>query len=110
MQPTTGPLRKNKMMRRGRRRRSVDIPALSYIAEIHRFKYPVGVNLTPAQAAALVVPLSVAGAQTRRCSAGLCNRWDLIFDGCCRRAVSKVFKGKSIEKGVAFPTCISVNK
>ncbi len=27
-----------------------------------------------------------------------------------RRAVGKVFKGKNIEKGVAFPTCVSVNK
>lgn len=26
------------------------------------------------------------------------------------RAVAKVFKGKTIEKGVAFPTCVSVNK
>ena len=25
------------------------------------------------------------------------------------RAVAKVFKGKTIEKGVAFPTCVSVN-
>ena len=24
--------------------------------------------------------------------------------------VSKVFKGKEVEKGVAFPTCISLNK
>ena len=26
------------------------------------------------------------------------------------RAVAKVFKGKTIEKGIAFPTCVSVNK
>ena len=26
------------------------------------------------------------------------------------RAVGKMFKGKNIEKGVAFPTCVSVNK
>ena len=29
---------------------------------------------------------------------------------CLCRAVSKVFKGKTIEKGVAFPTCVSVNR
>lgn len=26
------------------------------------------------------------------------------------RATQKVFKGKKIEKGVAFPTCVSVNR
>ena len=29
---------------------------------------------------------------------------------CCCRAASKVYKGKTIEKGIAFPTCVSVNK
>ena len=29
---------------------------------------------------------------------------------CLCRAVAKVFKGKTIEKGVAFPTCVSVNR
>ena len=28
----------------------------------------------------------------------------------CGRAVSKCFKGKEIEKGVAVPTCVSINK
>ncbi len=27
-----------------------------------------------------------------------------------RRAVGKMFKGKKIEKGIAFPTCVSVNR
>ena len=26
------------------------------------------------------------------------------------RAMAKVFKGKDVEKGVAFPTCVSINK
>jgi hypothetical protein len=29
---------------------------------------------------------------------------------CENRAIGKVFKGKAIEKGVAFPTCVSVNR
>lgn len=29
---------------------------------------------------------------------------------CDNRAIGKVFKGKAIEKGVAFPTCVSVNR
>ncbi|CAD7695631.1 unnamed protein product [Ostreobium quekettii] len=35
----------------------------------------------------------------------LCNRGNTMMD----ELVSKVFKGKDVEKGVAFPTCISVN-
>ena len=30
--------------------------------------------------------------------------------GRLRRAVGKMFKGKKIEKGIAFPTCVSVNR
>jgi hypothetical protein len=28
----------------------------------------------------------------------------------CRRGVAKEFKGKDIEKGIAVPTCLSLNK
>jgi hypothetical protein len=33
-----------------------------------------------------------------------------VYEGVCCRAAAKNFKGKKLEKGVAFPTCISVNK
>ena len=35
---------------------------------------------------------------------------DWYCNDCNRRAIGKVFKGKAIEKGVAFPTCVSVNR
>lgn len=52
-------------------------------------------------ALATVVKEAVAGAKIVE----LCSRGDAIIT----EAVAKVFKGKTIEKGVAFPTCVSVN-
>eukprot|EP00892_Ulva_mutabilis_P006020 jgi/Ulvmu1/3790/UM179_0004.1 len=46
---------------------------------------------------------------------GECRTGAKVIDLCCagddliEAACSKIFKGKSIEKGIAFPTCVSVN-
>ena len=37
------------------------------------------------------------------------EEWQGLMSSACR-AAAKNFKGKKLEKGVAFPTCISVNK
>jgi methionine aminopeptidase len=30
--------------------------------------------------------------------------------GCLCRECANIFKGKQIEKGIAFPTCVSINR